>query len=689
MTALGRCGDLTNSSYVVLNELTTVAAIWSLQPFMTSLDHVGYSGSNAAIIASFDTARQMVNPSTGTTPGAGLAAGIGVPTEHVNTVANVLAACVNSTGGSAGQANACGTLFGYTGGSATTNTALAMLHLAAHPSENIAQLMTLPTANSPFQPSVGTPPARWSISPQQQAAAPTFTPAAGTYRSAQQVLLTANTSGAVMYFTVDGRTPTTLSACWDGVTPISVSSTQRLNVLVTAAGYLDHIVSASYVIQPKPAATPVFSPSPGNYHQAQSVSIVSATPGAEIRYTTDGTTPTVNSTRYTAPLTISSTTTLKAIAIASDFDPSLEADGTYAVTALPRFTETLFAAFNGCQGDPDLGDGGPADKACIKGRSLALAPNGDLYISEVYGDNGRIRRIDAATGVISTVAGTGSPLNTAQGSDSDGPAHTVSLYHPEPLTVGGNGAVYFGTVGSGVRKVASGVVGPFGPPVPLIQDPKLLVVQRTCQFPQCQLAVAGTALVSSRWGFGGAYSVLASDGSYLTGYLAAGSLYSPGTSYTRLNQNQSIATGCELPSAQYPGGLMTNPTGLAGDAAGNLYVADTVCGLVWKVTRGNPSVVAGTNGHISNTPEGGFVSYPEDGHLATQTDLGSAYRAVGVDGAGNVYLAGSSDIRKVDASTGIMSTVYAAGAAPGQFAVASNGDLYLFGSDGILRIHYE
>ncbi|MCR5131817.1 MAG: M6 family metalloprotease domain-containing protein [Prevotella sp.] len=63
-------------------------------------------------------------------------------------------------------------------------------------------------------------------------------------------------------------------------------------------------------------ATPTFSPAAGRYTEAQTVTISCETEGATIYYTTDGTTPTSGSTKYTGAITISETTTLKAIAIA-------------------------------------------------------------------------------------------------------------------------------------------------------------------------------------------------------------------------------------------------------------------------------------------------------------------------------------------------------------------------------------
>ena len=62
-------------------------------------------------------------------------------------------------------------------------------------------------------------------------------------------------------------------------------------------------------------ATPTFSPAAGRYETAQTVSITCETTGATIYYTLDGTNPTTSSTPYTSALTISETTTVKALAV--------------------------------------------------------------------------------------------------------------------------------------------------------------------------------------------------------------------------------------------------------------------------------------------------------------------------------------------------------------------------------------
>jgi len=80
-----------------------------------------------------------------------------------------------------------------------------------------------------------------------QAATPTFSPAAGTYSSAQTVTISDTTSGATIYYTTNGTTPTTSSSVYTG--PIAVPSTETLEAIATATGYSQSAVgTAAYTI---------------------------------------------------------------------------------------------------------------------------------------------------------------------------------------------------------------------------------------------------------------------------------------------------------------------------------------------------------------------------------------------------------------------------------------------------------
>lgn len=84
---------------------------------------------------------------------------------------------------------------------------------------------------------------------------------------------------------------------------------------------------------PPPAATPTFSPAAGTYTSPQMVTISDTTPGATIFFTTDGTTPTTSSTKFTAAIQVNATETIKAIATATGFSNSAVATATYVINA--------------------------------------------------------------------------------------------------------------------------------------------------------------------------------------------------------------------------------------------------------------------------------------------------------------------------------------------------------------------
>jgi Chitobiase/beta-hexosaminidase C-terminal domain len=174
------------------------------------------------------------------------------------------------------------------------------------------------------------------------AAIPTFSPAPGNYGSAQSVTLSDTTAGAVIHYTANGTPPTPNSPVYSAPVPVSATTSIQA-IAVVAPGYNNSAIgSGTYYVTALPTvAAPTFSPAPGNYSSTQSVTLSDTTPGAVIYYTTDGTIPTTNSPVYGAPVPVSATTTIEAIAVASGYNNSAVGIGVYTITltaATPTFS---------------------------------------------------------------------------------------------------------------------------------------------------------------------------------------------------------------------------------------------------------------------------------------------------------------------------------------------------------------
>jgi hypothetical protein len=179
--------------------------------------------------------------------------------------------------------------------------------------------------------------------PAPPAATPTFSVATGTYTTVQTVTITDTSTAASIYYTLDGSTPTSNSTLYTG--PITVGTTETLSAIATGNGFSSSPVAmALYTINLPTAATPTFSVAPGSYTSPQTVSIADATAGAAIYYTTNGSTPTANSTLYAGPITVGATETINAIAIVTNYNNSPIASGTYTITLPAAATPTFSVA---------------------------------------------------------------------------------------------------------------------------------------------------------------------------------------------------------------------------------------------------------------------------------------------------------------------------------------------------------
>ncbi|WP_263369192.1 choice-of-anchor D domain-containing protein [Edaphobacter dinghuensis] len=167
IAALGSCGSLPTS--FIVNEVTTVAAIWPLASFMSSPSAIGSSAADASnLSAAFTLAAEFADVTTGLAPGQSVSTGTTIPADEINTLADILSTCVNSGGGVAGDGSACGQLFTLTtpaGGSSPTTIAAAGLFIRQNPTQNISQLFALLPTDAPFTPMLSIPPVDWGLHP--------------------------------------------------------------------------------------------------------------------------------------------------------------------------------------------------------------------------------------------------------------------------------------------------------------------------------------------------------------------------------------------------------------------------------------------------------------------------------------------------------------------------------------------
>ena len=262
----------------------------------------------------------------------------------------------------------------------------------------------------------------YTITPR--VAAPVFSPAPGTYEDPQDVAITTATAGAAIRYTTDGSTPSeTHGTVYTGPVPVAATLTLK------AAGYLagwaaSPVTSGEYRIGLF-VADPAFSPTPGTYDDPQDVAITTTTPGATIRYTTDGSVPSeTRGTIYTTPVPVAASLTLRAIAYRSGWTASAVTSGLYTI-GTPVFKQYAYVAnaeshsVSAFAVDPETGvltavEGSPFSVGSTYPWSLAVHPSRQyLYVLNYAGRNISVFGIDAASGALTATAGSPFPTGGA------------------------------------------------------------------------------------------------------------------------------------------------------------------------------------------------------------------------------------------------------------------------------------
>jgi sugar lactone lactonase YvrE len=461
------------------------------------------------------------------------------------------------------------------------------------------------------------------------AATPTFSVKTGTYTTVQTVTLSDATPGAAVYYTTNGTTPTASSTPYS--VPIRVLASETILAIAVETGYTQSAVGgATYTINLPAAATPVISLAAGEYAGAQTVKITDSTPGAAIYYTTNGEYPYSGFATYSEPITVSSSETLVAIAVAPGYSNSVAAIAQYIIDS----SSTSFVySIAGIGVEGFSGDGGPATLAQLNDVSKVVADGaGNLYIAD--SGNNRVREIAAGTGLISTIAGTG----IAGYSGDNQAAMDAQLSYPTALAFDSAGNLYIADSSNNVvRKVtmatgtittfAGGGTGGLGDNGP--------ATSAQLDYPRGIAFDGGDNLYISDSGNLRIRKVAAGTGTITT--VAGNGMY-----------------GCAGDGGPAVGAEVDYPYGLTADVAGDVYYADGNCQVIRKVSVSNGQIttVAGINGG-----PWADAGYSGDGGPATRAKL-QLPTDVALDAFGNLYIADTLNgvIRKVTASTQVITT---------------------------------
>ena len=377
--------------------------------------------------------------------------------------------------------------------------------------------------------------------------------------------------------------------------------------------------------------------------------------GAITGCTVDGATTNASGTICTVPLAFQPAYagqrggSLQVVAGTGTFSFGLEGVGTAPQVAFTPGIITTVAG-NGMQGYS--GDGGPATSAELHGPGVvAVDSAGNQFVAEL--NNNRIRKVAAATGTITTVAGNGMAAYSGDG----GPATSAELNYPSGVDVDSAGNLYIAdTSNNRIRKVdvntgtittvagngSQGYAGDGGAATSAeLNQPGGVRVDSAGN-----LFIADTANHVVRKVVAGTGTIITVAGTGTKGYSGDG----------------GPATSAEL---HYPDGVDV-------DSAGNLFIADTNNHRIREV--------AASTGAITTVAGDGTPGYSGDGGPAISAELYSPY-VVWLDGANDLYIADTNNhaIRKVDSGTGLISTVAGIGIAgySGDGGAATNAELNL------------
>jgi sugar lactone lactonase YvrE len=268
------------------------------------------------------------------------------------------------------------------------------------------------------------------------------------------------------------------------------------------------------------------------------------------------------------------------------------------------------------------GDGGQATSAMLGKGNIAIDNRGNIYIADA--DNNRIRRVEVSTGIITTIAGTGSSIDSGDG----GPAINAGVSRPSGIAVDSAGNVYFGSGWDRVRKVTadtgaiSTVAGQFGTsfsgdkgpavdahfwdPIPGAVDGVGDIYVADYENSRIRKVAAATGIIDTVAG-------------------SAPCSLGPPPFRVTVCRGEYAGNGGPATSAR-----LNYAAAVAVDIAGNLYIADT---LNHRIRR-----VDASTGIIATIAGDGVSGFCGDGGPALGAEMTTPV-AIAIDYAGKIYFA--------------------------------------------------
>jgi len=301
------------------------------------------------------------------------------------------------------------------------------------------------------------------------------------------------------------------------------------------------------------------------------------------------------------------------------------------------------------------GDGGPATAAVFDGPSdVAVDATGNIFIAD--NRNHRIRKIDAATGIINTIAGTGWSGFYGEGV----PASAAALSYPGEVKFDGAGNLYINDgLNHRIRKIdaTTGLIN-------------TIVGGGTHAYHN---GIAGTDIDGNVWpagmGVDAAGNCYFMDGGAamprILRYDAASGIvtsFIDTAATSGFSGDGGPAADAALNNLNYYPGIT-----MGIDATGNVYVTDIYNFRIRKVdaTTGIINTIAGT----------GSMAADGDGGPATAAGLGLTYR-MAISATGDLYFFSNISIRKIHAATNSITTLAGGGSSFANGILATAARLY-------------